>query len=67
MFCDTGEGYRPDFNTIKVIEAEPVVYSYWIHHPDCGVTRCANCDWSIEEAWYSKYCPNCGANMEKIY
>lgn len=35
----------------------------WIAYPDCGVTRCSVCDWSIEEAWYSNFCPNCGADM----
>lgn len=35
----------------------------WIHRSDCGVTLCPNCGWSIEEAWSSKYCPDCGAKM----
>lgn len=33
----------------------------WIYRP--GVTLCPNCGWSIEEAWTSKYCPDCGAKM----
>lgn len=36
----------------------------WKAYPDCGVTRCSECDWSIEQAWFSEYCPNCGAKMD---
>lgn len=37
----------------------------WIHSPECGVTKCSICNWSIEEAWDSTFCPNCGANMKE--
>ena len=43
--------------------AEGDVHGRWIHYPDCGVTRCSHCGWSIEECWESKRCPECGANM----
>ena len=41
-----------------------VVHGPWIHYPDCGVTRCSHCGWSIEECWESKRCPECGAKMD---
>ena len=41
-----------------------VVHGRWIHYPDCGVTRCSHCGWSIEECWESKRCPECGAIMD---
>ena len=41
-----------------------VVHGTWKSFPDCGVTRCSACDWSIEEAWWSNYCPHCGAKMD---
>ena len=42
----------------------PVVHGRWIHYPDCGVTKCSHCGWSIEECWESKHCPECGAKMD---
>lgn len=50
--------------SMPTIDAAPVVHGRWISYPDCGVTRCSNCEWSIEECFDSKYCPNCGAKMD---
>lgn len=47
------------------IEAKPVVHAHWKRYPDCGVTKCSNCGWSIEECWDSKWCPECGAQMDE--
>ena len=49
---------------IPAADVAPVVHGRWIHYPDCGVTRCSHCGWSIEECWESKHCPECGANMD---
>lgn len=38
----------------------------WIRYPECGVTKCSICSWSIEEAWDFKFCPNCGAKMNEL-
>ena len=46
------------------VDAEPVRHGRWIPYPDCGVTRCSVCDWSIEECFDSNYCPYCGAKMD---
>lgn len=46
------------------VEVAPVVHGRWIHYPDCGVTRCSHCGWSIEEYWESKHCPECGARID---
>ena len=48
-------------------DVAPVVHGRWIHYPDCGVTRCSHCGWSIEECWESKRCPDCGAKMDIQY
>ena len=46
-------------------DVAPVIHAHWIRYPDCGVTKCSNCGWSIEECWDSDYCPNCGAKMDE--
>ena len=50
-------------NKIPAADVAPVVHGRWIHYPDCGVTRCSHCGWSIEECWESKHCPECGSKM----
>ena len=52
-----------DIKGMKAADVAPVVHGRWIHYPDCGVTRCSHCGWSIEECWESKHCPECGAKM----
>ena len=51
---------------IPTADVVPVVHGRWIHYPDCGVTKCSHCGWSIEECWESKRCPECGARMELL-
>lgn len=53
-----------DIKELPASDVAPVVHGRWIRYPDCGVTRCNNCDWSIEECFDSNYCPNCGAKMQ---
>lgn len=55
---------REEISKIPTSDVAPVVHGRWIHYPDCGVTRCSHCGWSIEECWESKRCPNCGAKMD---
>lgn len=50
--------------SVSAADVVPVVHGRWIHCPDCGVTRCSHCGWSIEECWESKRCPECGAKMD---
>ena len=52
-----------DVDDAPAADVAPVVHGRWIHYPDCGVTRCSHCGWSIEECWESKHCPECGARM----
>lgn len=40
-----------------------VKHGHWIKDPESGETRCSECDWSLEVAWESNYCPDCGAKM----
>ena len=72
--CDSYHGVRCRAcwvdDTLDYIDSEPaayvapVVHGRWIHYPDCGVTKCSHCGWSIEECWESKRCPECGAKMD---
>lgn len=39
-------------------------YGHWISEHDCGVTKCSECGWSIEECICWNYCPDCGAKMK---
>lgn len=38
-------------------------HGHWTKDPESGETRCSECDWSLETAWESNYCPDCGAKM----
>ena len=53
-----------DVDDAPAADVAPVVHGRWIHYPDCGVTKCSHCGWSIEECWESKRCPECGAKMD---
>lgn len=59
------ENVRDVIRSVPAADVAPVVHGRWIHYPDCGVTRCSHCGWSIEECWESKRCPDCGAKMNK--
>lgn len=59
------ENVRDVIRSVPAADVAPVVHGRWIHYPDCGVTRCSHCGWSIEECWESKRCPDCGAKMDK--
>ena len=50
---------------LPAADVAPVIHAHWIRYPDCGVTKCSNCGWSIEECWNSDYCPHCGAKMDE--
>ena len=50
---------------IQAADVASVIHAHWIKYPDCGVTKCSNCGWSIEECWDSDYCPHCGAKMDE--
>lgn len=53
-----------EIKALPAADVVPVVHGRWIHYPDCGVTRCSHCGWSIEECWESKHCPECGARID---
>lgn len=61
------DGMLKALREAEEIEAAPVVHGRWIRYSDCGVTRCSNCNWNIEECFDSNYCPNCGAKMDLPY
>ena len=41
-----------------------VTVSEWKYESDCGITKCKECGWSIEEYIEYNFCPNCGAHMK---
>lgn len=57
------DGHTPAQAIERIGKLEPVRHGRWIPYPDCGVTGCSVCDWSIEECFDSNYCPYCGAKM----
>ena len=72
MFSTEGECYiakviameaLQEVADMPAVDAEHVRHGEWRRYPECGVTRCSVCDWSIEECFCSNYCPNCGAKM----
>lgn len=63
---DTVELYYSERAAIKEALEKAGTAGRWIRYPECGVTKCSVCNWSIEEAWDSKFCPNCGAEMNKL-
>lgn len=64
IYADAYNDLAEDFYSIPAADVAPVVHGRWIHYPDCGVTKCSHCGWSIEECWESKRCPECGAKMD---
>lgn len=49
----------------KTIDAVPVVHAHW-NEDECGFYSCSNCGYEWDEAEYkTKYCPECGAKMER--
>lgn len=61
-----GKGYSP-FNAIVMLPAadvRPVVRGRWVDEPIKGVRyHCSVCQGRFDYTW--RYCPNCGARMEK--
>ena len=68
--AELGKEYD-EVEKVPSVNAMPVVHGRWKDYPDCGVTVCSACGWSIEECFYDPttlkpypYCPNCGARMD---
>ena len=68
--AELGQEYD-EVEKVPPVNAMPVVHGRWKDYPDCGVTACSACGWSIEECFYDPttlkpypYCPNCGARMD---
>ena len=63
-YCGTAD-YNYMIEDMPTADVAPVIPAHWITSPDCGVTKCSSCGWSIEECWDSDYCPHCGAQMDE--
>lgn len=70
FFVEFPDDYTLTIGNLRaVINDAPSVVSNraegeWKSEPDCGITRCIKCGWSIEECIEWNYCPNCGAKMK---
>lgn len=60
----TPEEFADYLDEIPSADVVPVRHARWISYPEYGVTKCSLCEWDVEECWYSKYCPDCGARMD---
>lgn len=54
-----------------LVDVQEVKHGKWIFDPECGITKCSVCKWSIEEYFTNpstrkpyKRCPECGAVMD---
>lgn len=59
--------FLSDIEKAKAVDAEPVVHGYWVYDHWCEF-KCSNCGcWSNSKPYRGreKYCPNCGARMDK--
>ena len=63
----------PDIENAPTVDAAPIRHGRWIGRPLCGTARCrcSECGnwWSVHalrpEDTLQKYCPGCGAKMDK--
>lgn len=51
-------------SSLPTVEAAPVVHGRWIPCENGGY-YCSNCDTRVAFLVHNKYCPNCGAKMDK--
>ncbi len=58
-------------SNIPTADVQKVKHGTWIFDGECGITKCSNCKWSIEEYFTNPntrkpyvFCPNCGAKMD---
>ena len=52
--------------TIQLVDAAPVVHGMWIRQKGSAhVFKCSACGFVFAGAAIAKYCPNCGAKMDK--
>ena len=63
IWCENGEVYRPDYNKLVFIEAEPVKHGKWIISSDGYYPYCSECHFRPEK-YMTNFCPNCGAKMD---
>ena len=71
IWCENGEGYRPDYNKLVIIEAEPVKYGKW-SKPMEGKERAFQCNLcggiaythGLATVCSYKNCPHCNARMD---
>lgn len=79
-YCDHSESYRPAYDKLKFVDAEPVRHGHWtetllIVRDENGdfiltsekAVRCSECccTFDMKKLWARDFCPNCGANMDE--
>ena len=58
---------RDEIDRIPTEDVKPVIHAKWIKgkHEDTDYSICSNCK-SLHNRWVSyRYCPDCGAKMDK--
>lgn len=61
---ETGLDPRNLYDLIKLLEADKPP-AQWLINPDGWYPYCSNCNGEPKSGEMSKYCPYCGAKMEK--
>lgn len=71
VWCDNGEGYRPAYDKLPIVELDPVKHGRWYLADDGDGVVCDECGTDfcvlLNEVMMFKYCPNCGAYMREMY
>jgi hypothetical protein len=63
--------FFPHSAAVKIInqlsreDVEPVVHGRWIEYQIPHIMCCSECDWGTGVQSDFRYCPNCGAKMDK--
>ena len=57
-----------EIERLPAADVRPVVHGKWIDSDEPGVpSHCSCCGYPIDRFYKTKYCPDCGADMEVSY
>lgn len=64
---DWDGGFNPKYlNELPAVDAVPVVHGRWVYEDgDPATIPCSVCNYRVMRYNNTKYCPNCGAKMDK--
>ena len=64
-WCDSGEGYKLDYEKVKILGDEVVKHAKWEINCDGYYPYCSNCGQEPSSGKLSPYCPWCGSKMNE--